>query len=777
MTVLIHGSGKVQSGIWARKLCLSEGLEQGSQLPYLQSLKEQKHSIVCTNTNQIFPKMDDPADRAADPVVHLADVMREVVKKSAARKFNFIGFSRGGDNLVNLLKCETAFFKTCVDNVILLDSAHDKDTRLPQQSADYLKKHAVEFITSKEPVGTLLSLKNAMSYVTKSSGTLDHDSVPYRSGPHVLEVINPTETTTNVTSKITSAFKALRGKGKAVAKDSGENNTSDESDDEVVVTGETKTARGPPVTSVSSASAPASTPTTASTAAPTTATGTANVPPAYVLDHMYPVKVFEVENFGLYAFKSNRETMNLSVGHSAIFQHPSGFELGVICTGNGVGLGFYDTAIEKTPPGGEEQLRRFVAATVSDHAHCTYGPIDPNEALVHLSALPPNETATSKCRELREKVIYKIHVEDRNIVGRYTTPQLLRGFRTRNVPLVCYERLPTEEGDEMIKCVTCKEQYHKDCVKDDTSAELIIKKFSCLACTIPYPGLTQGEGVVNTCPVDNTVTGLALQQSFNRQFVSTIPTKTPQYLQESIHHAIKNEGFESHIKYLNHYRTTETFKNNPQYEGLYGSVINIVYDDLCKGTFECTMTCSDGCPRNGKPYVGIPLLELGETWEVHSRIFDLEDRIITKKCDKCAYLIKKSPTIIKPDQEPLILPINFDQTDYSARFLADNLQQSLVVSDQHFDLCTIIVNQGKRNHYMAYMKHAPTGKWLAYDGLYYGPSQPKRRIPNHFRLAKTSDLCYQFSKVTSVEYYRNAEKTEQLASEKAWNAAIARDSD
>ena len=78
---------------------------------------------------------------------------------------------------------------------------------------------------------------------------------------------------------------------------------------------------------------------------------------------------------------------------------------------------------------------------------------------------------------------------------------------------------------------------------------------------------------------------------------------------------------------------------------------------------------------------------------------------------------------------------------------------------------------------MAYMKHAPTGKWLAYDGLYYGQSQPKQRIPNHFRLAKTSDLCYQFSKVTSVEYYRNAEKTEQLASEKAWNAAIARDSD
>jgi hypothetical protein len=223
--------------------------------------------------------------------------------------------------------------------------------------------------------------------------------------------------------------------------------------------------------------------------------------------------------------------------------------------GNGVGLSFYDTAIEKIPRG-EEELQKFVAATVSDLAHCTYIPINPNKALVHLSALPSNETATSKCRALREKVIYKLHVEDKNVVGRITTPQLLRGFRTRNVPIVCYERLPTKEHYKMIKCVTCKEQYHKDCVEGDSSGELIPKQFSCLACTIPYPGLTNGEGVTNTCPIDNTVTGLALQQKFNRQFENTIPTDSPKFLKECIHHAIKNEYFESHIKYFNNYKTT-----------------------------------------------------------------------------------------------------------------------------------------------------------------------------------------------------------------------------
>ena len=73
---------------------------------------------------------------------------------------------------------------------------------------------------------------------------------------------------------------------------------------------------------------------------------------------------------------------------------------------------------------------------------------------------------------------------------------------------------------------------------------------------------------------------------------------------------------------------------------------------------------------------------------------------------------------------------------------------------------------------MAYIKHAPSGKWLANDELYNGPAKPKRRHPNHFRRAKMSDLCYQFSKVTSVEYYRNSEKMAQLLKEKAWQAAI-----
>jgi hypothetical protein len=74
------------------------------------------------------------------------------------------------------------------------------------------------------------------------------------------------------------------------------------------------------------------------------------------------------------------------------------------------------------------------------------------------------------------------------------------------------------------------------------------------------------------------------------------------------------------------------------------------------------------------------------------------------------------------------------------------------------------------------MRH-PSGNWLAYDGLHNGPrttTTPKKGKSNHFRLAKTSDWCSEYSKVFSVEYIRNSEKTLALQNKKAMQEAIAK---
>ena len=187
------------------------------------------------------------------------------------------------------------------------------------------------------------------------------------------------------------------------------------------------------------------------------------------------------------------------------------------------------------------------------------------------------------------------------------------------------------------------------------------------------------------------------------------------------------------------------------------------------------MTCTKGCSRNGRLNKGVPTLDMDDVVDHHWAMFQEDPVISLKRCDKCNLFVTKHQTTITAGKEPLILPIVFDQTSFSARLLADELMDTLVVSGQHFDLKQIIVNQRARGHYMSLIKHQ-NGKWLAYDGLHHGPArkkEPKQGKANHFRLAKTSDWCNEYSKVFSVEYIRNHDKTLALQKEAAKQAEIA----
>ena len=52
LLVLIHGSGVVRAGQWARRLIINEGLEQGTQLPYIKRALDRGYAVLVMNTNQ-----------------------------------------------------------------------------------------------------------------------------------------------------------------------------------------------------------------------------------------------------------------------------------------------------------------------------------------------------------------------------------------------------------------------------------------------------------------------------------------------------------------------------------------------------------------------------------------------------------------------------------------------------------------------------------------------------------------------------------------------------
>lgn len=51
LMILIHGSGVVRAGQWARRLIINDNLKSGTQLPYIKKAKELGYGIIVLNTN------------------------------------------------------------------------------------------------------------------------------------------------------------------------------------------------------------------------------------------------------------------------------------------------------------------------------------------------------------------------------------------------------------------------------------------------------------------------------------------------------------------------------------------------------------------------------------------------------------------------------------------------------------------------------------------------------------------------------------------------------
>jgi len=51
LVVLIHGSGVVRAGQWARRLLMNDTLASGSQLPYIAECLERDWAVLVMNTN------------------------------------------------------------------------------------------------------------------------------------------------------------------------------------------------------------------------------------------------------------------------------------------------------------------------------------------------------------------------------------------------------------------------------------------------------------------------------------------------------------------------------------------------------------------------------------------------------------------------------------------------------------------------------------------------------------------------------------------------------
>ncbi|CAI2349459.1 unnamed protein product [Caenorhabditis sp. 36 PRJEB53466] len=102
LLVLVHGSGVVRAGQWARRLIINENLECGTQIPYIERALRNDWGIVVLNTNHTCSEQEE-LKYSRTPVEHASNAWKWWVHESSAKNIFVVAHSRGGYDMSAVL--------------------------------------------------------------------------------------------------------------------------------------------------------------------------------------------------------------------------------------------------------------------------------------------------------------------------------------------------------------------------------------------------------------------------------------------------------------------------------------------------------------------------------------------------------------------------------------------------------------------------------------------------------------------------------------------------
>ncbi|KAF2353355.1 Alpha/Beta hydrolase fold [Trinorchestia longiramus] len=157
LMVLIHGSGVVRAGQWARRLIINDNLNTGTQIPFIKEAVSLGYGVIVMNTNQNFVvnkngfSLSIPGSES--PVAHACHVWQHYVIPSSASYVAVVAHSYGGVVVTHLFQEYMEHFRDKVFAVAFTDSVHN--SRLPR-SFTYFRKICRNWVTSMQPLDTPL---------------------------------------------------------------------------------------------------------------------------------------------------------------------------------------------------------------------------------------------------------------------------------------------------------------------------------------------------------------------------------------------------------------------------------------------------------------------------------------------------------------------------------------------------------------------------------------------------------------------------------------------
>jgi len=158
LVVMIHGSGVVRAGQWARRLIINEDLDKGTMLPYINHINKRGWGVVVMNTNHNTDEKEREIPGSESPEEHAETVWSEMIKDSKAEQIVVIAHSYGGVVTMSLAggKVSMEDFKTRVVGVFFTDSVHYRGLSGHKDVDKRLKKIGKNYVASDQEVGILL---------------------------------------------------------------------------------------------------------------------------------------------------------------------------------------------------------------------------------------------------------------------------------------------------------------------------------------------------------------------------------------------------------------------------------------------------------------------------------------------------------------------------------------------------------------------------------------------------------------------------------------------
>ncbi|XP_014599510.1 PREDICTED: UPF0528 protein CG10038 isoform X2 [Polistes canadensis] len=149
--VLIHGSGVVRAGQWARRLIINDCLNTGTQIPYVKKAKELGYGLFVLNTNdnsRIINGKSNKIKGSEGPHEHLRTAWYDYIGPSKSKYVAIVAHSFGGECVVQFAMEHVEEFTRKVFAVGLTDSVHSA----PFVGFSHVVKVSRNWICSDKPL-------------------------------------------------------------------------------------------------------------------------------------------------------------------------------------------------------------------------------------------------------------------------------------------------------------------------------------------------------------------------------------------------------------------------------------------------------------------------------------------------------------------------------------------------------------------------------------------------------------------------------------------------